>query len=162
MAFYRFYSSQQIPRIDIAEKIFLEMLRANAPKAMSQARKILRKNTPTGETGALKSRVTTWGLHTNVAAGFYFYLGWRKGDFGQKFYPPYVELGTGLYGKYKRRIVPRKAKMLAWESASGFHVAKSVRGQRPQYMLARSQTEWVQWFLKWMEQIRVMAYRRLP
>jgi len=43
-----------------------------------------------------------------------------------------VELGTGLFGKYHRRITPTTKKALHWTDASGEHFARSTKGQRPQ------------------------------
>jgi len=55
-------------------------------------------------------------------------------------YARYVEEGTGLYGLRKRRIVPRRAKVLAWKAGgsrltgrgkgSGWVFARSVAGRK--------------------------------
>jgi hypothetical protein len=54
-------------------------------------------------------------------------------------YARYVEVGTGIYGPRRRRIVPRQAKMLSWVAGgsratgkgkgSGRIFARSVRGR---------------------------------
>jgi hypothetical protein len=47
-------------------------------------------------------------------------------------YALHVALGTGIYGKHKRPIVPVRAKMLRFKTKSGNIVfAKSVKGQKP-------------------------------
>ena len=51
-------------------------------------------------------------------------------------YAPYVEFGTGIYGKRGSPIVPKRAKMLSWIGGDGKRVfARSVRGMRPRKFL---------------------------
>lgn len=56
-------------------------------------------------------------------------------------YAEYVEKGTGIYGPRRQKIVPKKAKVLAWRtntrlsgrarvSGSGWAFAQSVRGRK--------------------------------
>lgn len=46
---------------------------------------------------------------------------------GEK-YGIYFEMGTGIYGQYRRYIVPKNAKVLAWRSGGSMVFAKRVRG----------------------------------
>jgi HK97 gp10 family phage protein len=51
-------------------------------------------------------------------------------------YAAYQEEGTGIYGKYKTPVVPRRAKYLRFKSKTGQIVyAKSVRGVKPTWFM---------------------------
>lgn len=52
----------------------------------------------------------------------------------------YHEVGTGVYGPKKRRIVPRNKKLLAWRDydSGQWHFARSVRGVKPTWNGRRS------------------------
>lgn len=89
--------------------------------------------------GFMRSQVKYWNLRTYARGGFTFYFGWRKSDFaGKVFYPPYVDQGTGLYGKYKQRIYPKKAERLVWKHRGEWASAKSIAGQRKQRLLSHA------------------------
>ena len=45
-------------------------------------------------------------------------------------YGALLEIGTGIFGPRKQRIVPKRAKVLSWKDASGKRIyAKSVKGR---------------------------------
>lgn len=46
-----------------------------------------------------------------------------------------VDQGTGIYGKYGRRITPRQAKVLSWLQDGRRVFAKSTRGQPGQHYI---------------------------
>lgn len=53
-------------------------------------------------------------------------------------YAPYQEYGTGLYGPFRRWIVPKRAKFLVFRSRSGKLVfAKRVRGSKPKRFMQK-------------------------
>lgn len=82
-----------------------------------------KENAPT-DTGALKRSITSRVEgHTGIV-------------FTNFEYAPYIEYGTGLFGKSGKRITPRKAKALHWTSRGGEeHFAKSVAGMKPRPFL---------------------------
>jgi len=89
--------------------------------------------------GFMQSQAKYWNFRTFSRGGFVFHFGWRKSDFaGKVFYPPYVDQGTGLYGKRKQRIYPLKAKRLAWKYRGEWVSAESVAGQRKQRLLSHA------------------------
>lgn len=47
-------------------------------------------------------------------------------------YPYFVHQGTGLFGKYHKLIRPVRAKAMVFFGRTGWVVAKTVKGQRPQ------------------------------
>lgn len=47
-------------------------------------------------------------------------------------YAIWVEMGTGLFGTHRRRIRPKRAKALRWESGGQVIYAASTRGMRAQ------------------------------
>lgn len=55
-------------------------------------------------------------------------------------YAPYVHEGTGIYGKKKRRITPKKAKAL--KTPYGYR--KSIAGQKAQPYLQNAREEYVE------------------
>lgn len=113
-------------------------------------------------TGYMKSTVRYWGLRIYGRGGFAFRFGWRKMDYaGQRaFYPPFVDLGTGIYGLYGRPIFPLFAQRLAWRYQGRWVSAESVAGQRPQRLLRRGK-EFAQEKLRDIYQYEVaMSMRR--
>jgi len=89
--------------------------------------------------GFMQSAAKYWNLRTYSRGGFSFHFGWQKGDFsGKVFYPPYVDQGTGLHGRYKQRIYPRKAKRLVWRYRGEWVSAESTAGQRKQRLLSHA------------------------
>lgn len=54
------------------------------------------------------------------------------------YYLKWVNDGTGIYGKFKRPITPRRARVLVfnWKGKTWF--LKSVKGQKPQKFVERS------------------------
>lgn len=42
-----------------------------------------------------------------------------------------VHEGTGLYGPQRRRIYPKRGKVLAWKGKGGWRFARSIAGQKP-------------------------------
>ncbi|RLA75223.1 MAG: hypothetical protein DRG78_20715 [Epsilonproteobacteria bacterium] len=55
-------------------------------------------------------------------------------------YALYVELGTGIFGKYKRPITPKRAKVLHWidRDTKKDVFAKKVRGQEGQFFFQKA------------------------
>lgn len=89
--------------------------------------------------GFMKSTVRYWNLRIYGRGGFVFWFGWRRGDYAGKkaFYPPFVDLGTGIYGLYGAPIFPKTASRLAWRHEGRWVSARSVAGQRPQRLLEK-------------------------
>lgn len=87
--------------------------------------------------GFMKSTVRYWNLRVYGRGGFVFWFGWRRGDYSGKkaFYPPYVDLGTGIHGLYGVPIFPKDASRLAWRYKDEWVSARFVSGQRPQRLL---------------------------
>jgi hypothetical protein len=50
---------------------------------------------------------------------------------GSRIYPVFVHEGTGLYGRMRRAITPRRANVMVFVGRTGLVKTKSVRGQRP-------------------------------
>lgn len=121
-------------------KIITESLARVQVRAQRLARDtvgFVRGITPS-RSGFMKSTVRYWNLRIYGRGGFVFWFGWRKGDYAGKraFYPPYVDLGTGIYGLYGAPIFPLHATHLAWITPGGkWFSARSVAGQRPQRLL---------------------------
>jgi len=160
MAIYTFISHAVPPRIDAAELAFIEWVSSNSLLLMSKAREFLREVTPI-RTGYMRSQVATWGFRRYGLGGFRFNLGWRKVDFPGTFYPPYVDIGTGIYGPNKTPIVPRKAARLVWERDGRMVSAKSVQGQRGKNMIQEASRKTYEWMLQWMRSGKINAYRRV-
>ena len=140
MAIYRIAHTTGtfLPPTDLAFMQAIAFMSAGAKRLEAKARMLLRSITPV-RSGVMRDAATTWGLRVYSRGGFRFYLGWRKRDFGiRTFYPPYVEYGTGIYGKHRRRIRPKKAKRLAWEYEGRWVSAKSIKGQKKQNLLGRT------------------------
>lgn len=90
-------------------------------------------------TGFMRSHAKYWNFRTYSRGGFMFYFGWQKSDFaGRAFYPPFVDQGTGLYGKRKQRIYPKKAQRLVWKYRGEWVSAPSIAGQRKQRLLSHA------------------------
>lgn len=87
--------------------------------------------------GFLRSQARGWGFRVYGRGGFCFEFGWRRQDFvGRAFYPPFVNYGTGIYGRNRTPIVPRSAPRLVWQDDAGvWHAAASVAGQPGVHML---------------------------
>ncbi len=145
MAIYRTVGGGFPPPVEKSMNEALAIMRAGAMEVAKLAVRVLKGFTPVGETGLLRSTATYWNLRMYSRGGWVFRLGWRKMDFiGQKaFYAPYVNWGTGLWGKYRTPIVPRTAQRLAWQKGGVWVSAESVKGQPGQQMIERA-TEVVQ------------------
>lgn len=50
----------------------------------------------------------------------------------------WVHEGTGIYGKYKRPIQPKRARVLAWQGSGGMIFARSVKGIKPNPFMDRA------------------------
>jgi hypothetical protein len=71
-------------------------------------------------------------------------VGWSATDFSGTFYPPYVDLGTGVHahgksGGWGRGVIkPKTSPFLHYEWAGGWVSTKTVRGQKAQLILQRA------------------------
>ena len=63
---------------------------------------------------------------------------------GKGIYPLFVHLGTGLFGPRKRKITPKRAKVLRFRVGDKTVFAKSVRGQEPNPYLERGLNKAIQ------------------
>jgi hypothetical protein len=148
-----------MPPVGLAERILLRDLNLHITYIQKKARGFLRDHTPF-ESGYMMHHIKSWGTRMGSLGGFSFYLGWRASDFGRKPYAKWVNYGTGIFGVHKSPIVPRRAKMLAWESDGGFKRAPFVLGQKPQMMLEKATEDWNMWILKYIERKRVETWRK--
>lgn len=114
----------------------LARVQARAQGLARDAVGFVRGITPS-RTGFMKSTVRYWNLRIYGRGGFVFWFGWRKGDYSGKraFYPPYVDLGTGIHGLYGAPIFPLHARRLAWRYKNSWVSAWFVSGQRPRRLL---------------------------
>ncbi len=163
MPYYTIISKKGVfpPPVGMAERAILSKITLYSHKIMRESREILAQVTPEGETGKLKSKIATWGFRVYSQGAIRFNLGWRNQDFSGVNYSSFVDQGTGLYGPFKTRIVPRQAKNLVWEQHGIKHRAPSVAGQRPQYLLNQAVDKTNEWFLYWLERMRVDMYRKM-
>lgn len=150
---------QMIPPVGQAELNMLKDININMEFIERKAREFLRSYTPVN-TGYMLSHIKTWGTRLGSLGGFSFYLGWKESDFGDRPYPKWVNYGTGIFGGHKTPIVPREAKMLAWQTNGVWKRAHSVLGQKPQMMFEKTLNDWNQWILTYIERKRVVAWRR--
>lgn len=94
-------------------------------RASNELKNSLVNNTPS-KTGKAKSN---WNIIKNkdnhIVTNSSHYLKW-------------VNDGTGIYGKFKRRIFPRRARVLAFKWKGRMWFLKSVKGQKPQKFVERS------------------------
>jgi len=51
---------------------------------------------------------------------------------GSQLYPLYVHEGTGIFGRYRRVITPRRARYMVFRGRTGLVVTSFTRGQKPQ------------------------------
>jgi len=51
---------------------------------------------------------------------------------GSQLYPLYVHEGTGIFGRYRRIITPRRARYMVFRGRTGLVVTSFTRGQKPQ------------------------------
>ena len=93
--------------------------------ASSELKNTLMYNTPV-DSGAAKGM---WSINKSD----------RKHEIiNSSYYLKWVNDGTGIYGKFKRPITPRRANVLVfnWKGKTWF--LKSVKGQKPQKFVERS------------------------
>lgn len=161
MAYYTFISRRGFVNPGLIESAIMFKIQLYKNLMMKKAVEYLRNVTPHGDTGKLKQNVTTWGMRIYSRYGFRFNLGWRKQDFRDAYYAPMVDRGSGIYGPRKTRIVPLQANRLVWQQGGVWKYAKSVRGQRPQGLITQAVQLFDDWFLIWLEKIRIDTYRKM-
>lgn len=87
---------------------------------------VLIQNTPKGKGVAVNS----WSIQDN---GEY-----TREVSNSKYYLPFINDGTGIYGKYHRPIVPVRSNVLVFEWHGKTWFLRSVKGQKPTKFVERS------------------------
>ncbi len=77
-----------------------------------------------------------------LASGWELNVGTLRGILKNKMqYAIFVHEGTGIFGPFKRPIVPKTKPFLAWQKDGIWHFAKSVRGMKARPFLQQAVTE---------------------
>lgn len=67
-------------------------------------------------------------------------------------YSVYQEYGTGIYGKEKRPITPKRGKFLAWKKNGKWILARSVRGVKGKFYFKQAKEESQPLMVKYMQE----------
>lgn len=104
-----------------------DVISAALTLSSNELRRELTKNSPKGET---KFLYASWYIENLNDT--------QRNIYSDVKYSEWVNSGTGLYGPYKHRIVPVKAKLLVFKLNGQKIFAKSVKGQKGQRFVEKS------------------------
>lgn len=111
---------------------FPEIIDKAAYNTAVYGQKLIMKKTP-ARTGAARA---SWTV-TKVPQGYAIRSVLGSGAA----YTPYLEYGTGLFGPYKKKIVPKTAKALAIATIGGLIFRMSSKGMQAVRMVSSSEAQ---------------------
>lgn len=126
------FSAELIPELNVFSALGAEVsafIRVAGPELGAKARELEQAEAPV-LTGVLKETIVR--VRRAEAEGY------AESIYPQAFYRDWVIGGTGLFGPFKRRIVPVRARVLHFFIGGQEFFVKSVKGQKPNPFVARA------------------------